>query len=165
MTLAMAPASSASSTPFTVTSPAVGVDGRLPATYTCDGIAATMPLRWSHVPKGTKSFALTMYTVPPDGVPHYYWVAWDIPARKRSLPQNAVGFGQIGGNSVNPDLGYAPPCSQGPGDKEYTVTVFALSRSANLGASSASVTRDDLLRAVSGITLGKAELHVYYARP
>lgn len=158
---------SASSTAgaFTLTSPAVAADGRLPATYTCDGTSATMPLKWTHVPKGTKSFALAMHTIPPEGVPHYYWVAWDIPAKKRSITENAVGFGQIGGNSINPTIGYAPPCSKGPGDKTYTVTVYALSTSAGLGTSSASVSRDDLLQAISGITLGKAELNVVYSRP
>ena len=76
------------------------------------------------------------------------------------------GFGELGGNSVNPSIGYTPPCSKGPGDKTYTYTLYSLSKSANLGAaSSASVTRDALLSAIKPITLGKAVLNVTYAGP
>jgi phosphatidylethanolamine-binding protein (PEBP) family uncharacterized protein len=160
----------AASKKFTLTSPVVKEKGMLPAEYTCDGASATPELRWSNPPKGSKSFALLMSHIPPTGpggleTPHWYWIIWDIPTNIKSLPKNGTSIGKIGGNSVNRNIGYAPPCSKGPGEKLYTYTLYALSKSANLGdASTASVNREILLSAISKITLGKATLNVNYTR-
>ena len=103
--------------------------------------------------------------VPPDGGHHWYWLMWGIPAKTRALPATVSKIGYLGGNSVNPKIGYAPPCSQGPGTKTYTVTLYALSGTPNLPKkSSAAVTRDSLLAAISGITLSKAVLNVTHSR-
>lgn len=150
---------------LTVTSPAVAADGQLPATFTCDGASGTLPLAWTTGPKGTRGYALLMDHVPPEGGHHWYWVMWGIPARTTSLPMNVTGVGYLGGNSVNSKVGYAPPCSKGPGAKEYVITVFALSGKPALpSTSSAAVTRDVLLKAITPITLAKGELHVTYTR-
>jgi len=160
----------AASKKFALTSPVVKEKGMLPAEYTCDGASATPELRWSNPPKGSKSFALLMSHIPPIGpggaeTPHWYWIVWDIPATSKSLPKNNTSIGKLGGNSVNRDIGYAPPCSKGPGEKLYTYTLYALSKSANLGElSTASVNREILLKAISKITLGKAILNVNYTR-
>jgi len=123
-------------TAFTLTSPAVTSQGPLPAGYTCDGAGTSPPLTWTPARKGTKGYALVMDHVPPGG-----------------------------GNRVNQNIGYAAPCSKGPGTKTYTITVYALSGSPKLPKkSSASVTRDSLLAAISGITLEKAVLDVTYER-
>ena len=106
-----------------------------------------------------------MFTIPKDGPDHWYFSIWDIPAKVVKLPEGNLGIGKIGGNGENPNLGYAPPCSQGPGPKKYTFTLYALSRSANLGPSSPSVTRAQLLAAMSKITLAQATLDVIYSRP
>lgn len=154
----------AASNGFTVTSPAV-VGGALPAAYTCDGAGISPPLAWSHPPKGTKGYAIVMDHVPPEGGHHWYWLDWGIPAKTRSVPAGATKVGHLGGNSVNRDAGYAPPCSKGPGEKTYTITVYALSRAPRLPKeSTASVTRDSLLSAISTITLSKAVLDVTYTR-
>jgi phosphatidylethanolamine-binding protein (PEBP) family uncharacterized protein len=150
---------------LTVTSPAVQADGVLPADYTCDGSSATLPLKWSKTPQGTKSIAVLMDHVPPEGGHHWYWVMWDIPSNTTSLAKNASGAGYVGGNSVNSSVGYAPPCSKGPGQKTYTVTVFALSAQPALPhMSTPTVSRDALLKAISRITLAKGTLNVTYTR-
>ena len=59
---------------------------------------------------------------------------------------------------------YAPPCSKGPGDKEYIYTVYALSAQPQLSMPAAQVNRAVLLEAIQDITLASAELHVVYAR-
>jgi len=150
---------------FTLTSPVVTEMGNLPALYTCDGASISPPLSWKNAPKGTKYFAITMFTIPKDGPDHWYFSIWDIPARVTKLAQGNLAIGQVGGNGENPNLGYAPPCSQGPGPKKYTVTIYALSKSANLGSSSPSITRAALLSAISKITLGQSSLDVLYSRP
>jgi phosphatidylethanolamine-binding protein (PEBP) family uncharacterized protein len=106
-----------------------------------------------------------MFTIPKDGPDHWYFSIWDIPAKVSKLMQGNLKIGQVGGNGENPNIGYAPPCSQGPGPKKYTFSIYALSRSANLGQTSASITRANLLAAISKITLGQATLNVIYSRP
>jgi phosphatidylethanolamine-binding protein (PEBP) family uncharacterized protein len=150
---------------FTLTSPGLGAGKALAARYTCDGAGISPPLSWANPPMGTKGFAIVMDHVPPDGGHHWYLLNWGIPSKTRAIPANSAKVGYLGGNSVNKDIGYAPPCSQGPGSKTYTITVFALSGTPNLPKkSSAAVTRDALLSAISGITISKAALDVTYTR-
>lgn len=152
-------------TAFTLTSPAVTSQGALPAAYTCEGAGTSPPLTWTPARKGTKGYAIVMDHVPPEGGYHWYWLMWGIPAKTLALSANVTKIGFLGGNSVNSSIGYAPPCSKGPGTKTYTITVYALSGTPKLPKkSSASVTRDSLLAAISGITLEKAVLDVTYER-
>jgi Raf kinase inhibitor-like YbhB/YbcL family protein len=136
----------------------------LPREYTCDGSSATLPLEWSGVPVGTKSLAVVMHTVPGPQETHWYWVLYDIPADIRSLTKNVTGVGILGNNSVNGRTGYSPPCSKGPGRKRYTYTVYALSEPPKFNVPASEVSRDILLSAIKDITLGSAELNVFYSR-
>lgn len=148
---------------FTLTSPDLGTDGRLPVEYTCDGASSTLALTWSGAPAGTQSFAVIMHHNAPGNEIHWYWVLYDIPANVTSLAKNSAGIGTLGTNSVNDRNEYAPPCSKGPGDKEYTYTVYALSAQPQITTS--PVNRAALLDAIKGITLASAEMNVVYARP
>ena len=149
---------------FALSSPVVVEGGQLPARFTCDGTANTLPLTWSNEPSGTQTFAVVMHTVAPDAI-HWYWLVWDIPATIHNLPENMTGIGTLGSNSVNSKGGYSPPCSQGPGSKTYTYTVYALSAAPQLSGPAISVTRDALLKAISDRTLASAKLNVTYSRP
>lgn len=163
--VATGPRAGAATGSFTLTSPVVAEGGALPVTYTCDGAGTSPPITWGNPPKGTKGFAVVMDHVPPEGGHHWYWLMWGVPAKTRKLPAGVTRIGYLGGNSVNRDIGYSPPCSQGPGLKAYTLTIYALSGSPKLpAASSASVTRDSLLSAISTMTLSKAVLNVTYSR-
>jgi phosphatidylethanolamine-binding protein (PEBP) family uncharacterized protein len=155
----------ATTTNMQLTSPVFSEMGKLPALYTCDGSSISPPLEWKNVPKNAKYLALTMYTIPKDGPDHWYFTIWDIPSNIKKLPEGNLNIGQVGGNGENPNIGYAPPCSKGPGPKKYTFSLYALSRSANLGKSSARITRANLLAAISKITLAEANLDVIYSRP
>jgi gluconolactonase len=158
---------STTSSTFTLTSPDIGSDGRLPVEYTCDGASSTLPLAWSGAPSETKSFAVIMHHVAPDNAIHWYWVVYDIPATLTSLAKNIdlTNIGILGTNSVNDRNEYAPPCSKGPGDKEYIYTVYALSTQPQISVLASQVTRAVLLDAIKDITLASSELHVVYARP
>ncbi len=149
---------------FTLTSPDLPADGRLPVEYTCDGAASTLALSWSAAPAGTKSFVVIMHHAAPDNAIHWYWVVYNIPTGVISLAKNVSGIGTIGTNSVNKDLAYAPPCSKGPGDKEYIYSVYALSVP-QVSIPAAQATREVMLTAIKDITIASAELHVVYARP
>ena len=148
---------------FVLSSPAV-TDGRLPTEYTCDGASATLPLLWSGVPAGTKSLALIMHHVAgPDDI-HWYWVLYNLPASLNSLDKNTSGTGTLGTNSVNKNMAYTPPCSKGPGDKLYTLTLYALSAEPQFSVPAGQVNRDVLLQAIQSVTIDSAELQVTYAR-
>jgi Raf kinase inhibitor-like YbhB/YbcL family protein len=138
--------------------------GRLPVEYTCDGDGSTLPLAWSGAPAETQSYAVIMHHVAAPEEIHWYWVLYNIPADVTSLPKNVTGIGTLGNNINNGLIEYSPPCSQGPGDKEYIYTVYALSAQPQITVPAEEVDRDTLLTAIQNITLASAELHTIYAR-
>ncbi len=162
---AAAPATPASSASFILRSAAIGQDGRLPQEYTGDGAGATLPLEWDAPPAGTRSFAVIMHHLDPEGQAKWYWTLYNIPATVRSLPRNARGMGVLGNNSVNQEVAYAPPHSKGPGDKTYILTAYALSAPLQIATPASQVTREILLAAMKDKVLATAELPVVYARP
>ena len=160
-----------SSGTFTLLSSAFVNNGELPKEYTCDGASASPPVNWINAPASTKSFVLIMHTVvgPTPGMPnqndtHSYIILYNIPATTTNIPKNVSGVGLFGINSVNGKTSYSPPCSQGPGAKLYTLTVYALSADPVLTVAQTAVTRDVMLAAISKTTLGQAAMNVTYTR-
>ncbi|MFO0093265.1 MAG: YHYH protein [Gemmatimonadaceae bacterium] len=132
----------------------------LPFTYTCDGDAKSPPLAWSGAPAGTTQFALLMTTIPSQGSTKYNWVLYGIPSGTVSIPVG-TSVGTVGQADDGAGTNYAPPCSQGPGAKEYTFTLYALSSAPSLdGANPAQVTGATLVNAIADRTLAKATLTV-----
>lgn len=157
-------APAASSGGFVLTSPEVADGGSLPADYTGDGSGATLPLEWKGAPTGTKSYALIMDHLAPGNEMKSYWVMWDIPAKVTNLPKNVKGVGKLG-VGFKGEEGYEPPHSQGPGEKTYVLHVYALSAEpAPKATGRGGVTREDLLAAIEGKILAKADLSVVYSR-
>jgi len=153
-----------SSTGFILTSPDLPMDGRLPVEYTCDGESSTLALNWSGAPAEVRSYTVIMHHVAsPDDI-HWYWVLYNIPAEVTSLSKNISGVGKLGNNINNGLAEYSPPCSRGPGDKEYIYTIYALSAVPQISLPAEQVTRDVMLAAIENITLASDELHVVYAR-
>jgi phosphatidylethanolamine-binding protein (PEBP) family uncharacterized protein len=151
---------------FTLTS-ASAVGTTLPADYTCDGVASTPALTWSNAPTGTAEFAVLMTTLPGDGSTKYNWVLHSIPVGKTGLAKDSYGVGTLGVGSDGPIVAYQAPCSQGLGEKSYTLTVYALSASPNLSTNlspSTATTGASLASAIASITLGSASLSLTYNR-
>jgi phosphatidylethanolamine-binding protein (PEBP) family uncharacterized protein len=149
--------------------PAVTDGGTLPADYTCDGSSSSPPLIWSGEPAGTEEFCLIVWHIPPDYATNefsckYYWIIYNIPATIHSLPKNVgnrvgvLGLNEHGGNE------YEPPCSKGPGDKEYKYTLYALLDKPALTVPPAKVTRDVMLAAIKDVTLASTTLRVHNDR-
>lgn len=158
------PISQGTTSGFTLTSTDVADGGRLPVEFTCDGDGSTLPLTWSGAPAETQSYAVIMHHVAAPEEIHWYWVLYNIPADVTSLPKNVTGIGILGNNINNGLVEYSPPCSQGPGDKEYIYTVYALSAQPQITVPAEEVDRNTLLAAIQNITLASAELHTIYAR-
>ncbi len=147
-----------------LSSPEVSDGGTLPKEFTGDGESATLPLEWSGAPPGTKSYALIMDHIAPEGEAKWYWTLYDIPATVAALPKNVSGVGTLGNNSINGRREYAPPHSKGPGAKIYVYTLYALSAPPRISLPPAQVDRETLLNAIKDRTLASATLHVTYTR-
>ena len=163
-TLFLAVRSTAVSSTFTLTSSVGASGGVLPADYTCDGTGSTLPLSWSNAPSGTKEFAVMMTTLPGDGTTKWNWVLYNLRPTLTSIAKDAFLVGTIGVGSDGPGTVYNPPCSQGPGAKVYTYTVYALSDSPTFSVPVNQVNGQRLADAISSITLASASLSLSATR-
>ncbi len=155
---------------FVIGSPDFVSGGMLPIDQTCDGKGISPSLNFSGVPSSAKSLALVMDTVPGPLRPgevdvgnHVYFLVFNIPANTVNFPAGATGIGVLGQNFQGKKLGYTPPCSQGKGMKEYTITAFALSESLTLDATNAN--QSALFKAIEGKVIAKSVLVAQYQRP
>jgi phosphatidylethanolamine-binding protein (PEBP) family uncharacterized protein len=146
-------------------SPAVKDGEVLPVEFTGDGASASPPLTWTGVPKGTQSLVLIMHHLDPEGKTKIYWLMYDIDPKTTSVAKNATGFGKMGMSTVHNRVEYAPPHSQGPGEKKYVLTLFALSAKPDLSKAESPITVDPVLAAIKGKVLAAADLTVIYTRP
>jgi phosphatidylethanolamine-binding protein (PEBP) family uncharacterized protein len=149
-------------TGFVLTSMAIGADSLLPADYTCQGSSSTLPLHWTGAPSGTVSFVLIMHHEASPTDIHCYWILYNIPADVDILPRNVTGIGTFGINSVNDKMQYTPPCSQGPGLRDYILTLYALSQKPVIDLAPDSVDRPAMLNAIKDITISSTKMTVYY---
>ncbi|HVU64797.1 MAG TPA: YHYH protein [Phycisphaerales bacterium] len=149
---------------FVLSSPDV-TGGRLSVECTCDGNGRAPALAWEGSPKETKAFAVIVHHVPPEGGAHVYMVVANISATsgKGELKSGDTTTGTWGQNTVNRRSEYAPPCSKGPGDKVYTITLYALSTEVTVPRDR-PLTRETLLAAMKDKTLATSTLDVKYAR-
>lgn len=151
-------------TAFKASSSAFKDHGDYPRLYTCDSTGISPAIQWSGAPAGTKSFAITMHHYPRTGDKHVYIILYDIPANIYSIPEGVSGIGKWGANTVNRRNEYTPPCSVGPGPKEYIITVYALSSMPVLNEPARDQTMDALLNVIQPSILASSEIHVIYSR-
>ena len=145
-------------------SPVIAEDGALPVEFTGDGAGVSPPLSWTGAPGGTKSYALIMHHLDPEGQTKIYWTLYNIPANCSGLEKNSKGIGLTGKNTIHNNDGYAPPHSKGPGKKTYTISLYALSATPQINAPAGGTTAETLLAAIKDITLARADLQVNYTR-
>ncbi len=125
---------------FTLTSPDIKSGARIAdeqvfSGFGCTGKNVSPALNWSGAPKGTKSFALSVYDPDaPTGSGFWHWVVFNIPADVTSLPKgagdpksNAAPKGAVQSRTDFGTPGYGGPCPP-KGDKphHYRFTIFAL---------------------------------------
>lgn len=125
---------------FTLNSPTIQPGAFLTAAqvfngFGCSGQNQSPALEWSASPKGTKSFAITVYDPDaPTGSGWWHWIVYNIPANVREL---AAGAGDPSGKLLPPGAvqgpsdygthafgGACPP--QGDKPHRYIFTVYAL---------------------------------------
>jgi len=161
----------AAASAMTISSPAMTAGGTLPTRFTCDGSRTSPSVRWANPPAGTKSFAVIMHTVagpprpgdkPGESI-HAYLIRYQLPSTLRALGEGQTLVGMFGANTVDGKNTYTPPCSQGPGLKYYTLTVYALSSIPKFSAGT-TVTRPVMLAKIKKTTLASAKMTVGYSR-
>jgi Raf kinase inhibitor-like YbhB/YbcL family protein len=159
---------------FTLSSPDVSgqlANAQVFNSFGCSGENISPVLKWEHAPKGTKSFAVTLYDPDaPTGSGWWHWVVFDIPANVHSLASNAGNLeaavapkGAIQSGTSFGAKGYGGACPP-PGDSphQYIFTVYALNVD-SLGL------KADATAELVGFYLGqnmlaKASVVAYYAR-
>lgn len=101
--------------------------------FGCVGDNISPSLAWSDAPKGTQSFAVTIYDPDaPTGSGWWHWIVYNIPKTVSSIPTNASAEGTLPKGSVESmtsygSAGYGGACPP-KGDKahRYIITVYAL---------------------------------------
>ena len=168
-----------------VTSDAVGDDGRLHNSYTCEGTHELTPqLSWSGAPDETQSFVLVMddaETDEPSGGIWTHWIIYSIPADVTSMDSMAVDStvlengAMLGTNDYGVAL-YLGPCPRpslivGLGVavserrplpaplRAYHFRIYALDIDTDLGP---GASRNELLKAVEGHVLAVGDLAPQY---
>jgi Raf kinase inhibitor-like YbhB/YbcL family protein len=152
-------------TELALTSGAFEDGGSIPRLYSCDGRDLSPPLAWTHPPEKTASFILLVEDPDAPRKTWVHWVLYDLPPTARSLPegvpprQTVEGGGVHGVNDFG-NLGYGGPCPPS-GTHRYVFTLSALDGKLGLPARS---TRDEVVAAMDGHTLGQARLVGRYTR-
>jgi len=100
--------------------------------FGCTSPNVSPELSWSGAPKGTKSFAVSMYDPDaPTGSGFWHWWVANIPASVTSLPKGAGGGTGLptGAVQAHNDFslpGYGGPCPPKGKPHHYIITVYAL---------------------------------------
>ncbi len=137
--------------------------------FGCSGQNISPELRWKDAPKGTKSFAITMYDPDaPTGSGWWHWIVFNIDKNTKSLVSNASALKKLPKQSIQSKTdfggfefgGACPPT----GDKAhaYVTTVYALDVEAlKLDKEASSALVGYMLNAH---TIEKSSLITYYKR-
>jgi Raf kinase inhibitor-like YbhB/YbcL family protein len=154
---------------LTVTSPAFSHEQEIPRRYTCDGDDISPALEWSDLPEGTKSVALIVDDpdAPDPAAPKMTWVHWvlyNIPPKAPGLAEGVrskdLPAGTKEGLNDWKRTGYGGPCPP-IGRHRYFHKLYALDA---FLPDLSRPTKADLVRAMEGHILSKAELIGTYQR-
>jgi phosphatidylethanolamine-binding protein (PEBP) family uncharacterized protein len=184
LTLFLAGATNANAA-LKLTSPAFADGDPFPVQFTCEAQGISPPLNWTEVPKNTQSLVVILDHMPhhppqpnlaskeeqmpppvakstrPEGL-RWYWSMYNI-GLNVSAVLSGQSVGTLGSNVVNNNNAYSPPCSKGPGQKDYTFHLYALSTSLDMTTSD-HVSPATLRKSMKGLILDSASLTVSFAR-
>ncbi len=154
---------------FSISSLDFAHQGKIPKEFTCDGANKMPQFAWEHAPAKTVSFALICDDpdAPKPTTPWVHWVVYNIPGNKMSLDHVAdrsekLTDGTLQGANSWPHSGYDGPCPpKGHGIHHYHFTLYALDAMLKIKP---GATKQELLKAMEGHILGKAEIVGTYER-
>lgn len=138
-------------------------------TYVSGGQDQSPDLSWTHAPRGTESFVVTLYDVT---AAFTHWGMYNISAKTRNLPENAGVSGSKYGQQVFNDFylgpeydGPCPPNIYTPYVHDYVITVYALDTCLNLPSSPPNfpASAETLYRAMFDHVLASASIHGHFS--
>jgi Raf kinase inhibitor-like YbhB/YbcL family protein len=132
----------------------------IPSKYTCSGADVSPALSWTDPPAGTQSFALIADDPDAPAGTWVHWVAYDLPASARQLPEgvpkaDALPGGGVQGQNDFRKTGYGGPCPPPGKPHRYYFKLYALDNKLNLKP---GATKKAVEQAMQGHILAQAEL-------
>lgn len=139
---------------------------KIPKQFTCEGTDISPALSWNDPPAGTKSFALIVDDPDAPVGTWVHWVAYNLPATLRSLPQNfpkteQSSDGTRQGLNDFQRVGYNGPCPPPGKPHRYFFKLYALDTALALNP---RAPKKDLEAAMKGHILAQGEYMGRYAR-
>ncbi len=155
---------------FELTSTAFQANAFIPDRYGCHGANLSPALAWNEPPVGTTSLVLIMDDPDAVKVVGYVWVHWllfNIPVSTKSLSEGIPAKAELPDGSRHGqnnffEFGYGGPCPPNSQTHNYHFTLYAVDIVLNLKSGS---TKDNILKAIDGHILARAELIGRYATP
>ncbi|HVP43538.1 MAG TPA: YbhB/YbcL family Raf kinase inhibitor-like protein [Terriglobales bacterium] len=152
--------------PFSLQSSAFKEGADIPRQYTCEGADVSPALAWSEPPSKTQTFALIADDPDAPVGTWVHWVAWNIPATARQLPENVSKTAELagGGHQGTNDFrktGYGGPCPPPGKAHRYFFKLYALDAKLELKP---GATKKDLEQAMKGHILAETQLMGKYQR-
>ena len=146
--------------PMQISSSAFSEGGTIPKKFTCDGPDASPQLSWSGAPASTQSFALIMDDPDAPVGTWVHWVAYNLPASARQLPEgvpksDAIPGGGVQGLNDFRKTGYGGPCPPPGKPHRYYFKLYALDSMLNLKP---GTTKKAVEQAMQGHILAQAEV-------
>lgn len=148
--------------PFELTSAAFKQGEPIPVQYSCDGEDISPPLAWGDPPEGTQSLALIMDDPDAPGGTWDHWIAFNISADLRELPE-ATSAGNVSATFGQNSWGradYGGPCPPS-GTHRYFFKLYALDTTLNLDE---NADKEQVLAATDGHILAETELMGTFSR-
>ncbi|MGE5256542.1 MAG: YbhB/YbcL family Raf kinase inhibitor-like protein [Hyphomicrobiales bacterium] len=150
---------------ITITSSAFAEGAMIPRKHTCDAEDRSPDLKWSGVPKETRSLALICDDPDAPVGTWVHWVLYNLPPDVTGLaagiaPDATLKNGARHGKNDFGKLGYGGPCPPG-GTHRYFFKLYALDTLLNLDSGS---TKAQLLAAMKGHVLAEGQLMGKYKR-
>jgi Raf kinase inhibitor-like YbhB/YbcL family protein len=161
---------------FKLSSPEIKANHMIPKSFEfngfgCSGDNKSPALKWSGAPKGTKSFAVTVYDPDaPTGSGWWHWVVINIPADVTELASNAGALnsttlpkGAVQGRADYGTAAWGGTCPpQGDKPHRYIFTVYALKTDKIDVPADATAALTGFM--IHANTLGKASFTAKYGR-
>jgi len=133
--------------------------GEVPPEYTCDGSGKNPPFTISGVDESAQSLVVLMEDPDAPIGTFDHWVVYNLAPDTTDLAEGTEPDADIGVSTAG-DVGYYPPCP--PGERHrYIWTIYALDATLDIGE---GVTKQEVVDAMEGHTLQKAQITTYYER-
>lgn len=154
------------SRPLTLRSASFEPGKAIPVKHTCDGDDLSPQLEWDGAPPGTETFALIVDDPDAPGRTFTHWVIYNIPARRRELPEGVRGEkiirkGCFQGLNDFRQMGWGGPCPPPGKPHRYRFRLYALGTVLDVPS---GVAKGTVLDAMRGHVLAEAEIVGIYGR-